>query len=592
MNYSHLLYKRGYLFSKVKVEPPVSTWTKKTIGDYFISFDPENPWAFLQEGNDWVAFLGRAIDTLHWSMDIHAIVRQCLDQLSYSKERMLDYIDHLSGRFILIYHHGNKTKFMTDAFGTRSTFYFLQGSVMIASHCRIISDYLNSSESEQMAAIKCDSRWYIPWAHAHPGILTPYERIHILTPNTQINIEERKIQRFYPRRELPEGNLDEVVEEASILLKRQLELLHREYKLALSLSSGNDSRAKLAAARDIAREVLFFTYGDPVDRDSLVNEALRRGDKELAKRIDQIHESRRKQVETDLMVASEIAEVLGLRHICLDDVTAQREDFQEFNKVMDYNTYHYHSRKLALAYLDKLPCGLLHIRSNISEVAKAYGRMKLIRMGLTEPPFTPEKMAQAWKQMGDNELVVDAFREFADVAKFANILNYDPCDMFLWEHHEGTWLSYVLLESDVAFDTFDIFNCRALMEKALSVPVGYRMESAIQYGIIRRLWPILLLWPINEPPFRIQLEELRAEHDRLKAELAKEKRTALAVQKSFSYRLGDMLVQAVASPGRNTILLPYRLIRLCATRFKKRKSNVATKSPGARLNKDAGSSSC
>jgi|GEM_PF-3546760 len=46
------------------------------------------------------------------------------------------------------------------------------------------------------------------------------------------------------------------------------------------------------------------------------------------------------------------------------------------------------------------------------------------------------------------------------------------------------------------------------------------------------------------------------------------------VKDSFSYRLGSMLVQAVYKPGRNTILLPYRLLRLCIAGFKKRRNNA------------------
>jgi len=59
-----------------------------------------------------------------------------------------------------------------------------------------------------------------------------------------------------------------------------------------------------------------------------------------------------------------------------------------------------------------------------------------------------------------------------------------------------------------------------------------------------------------------------AERDKLKSELQ-------AVAESFSFRLGNMLVQAVYRPGRNTILLPYRLLRLCYEEFKKRKTGAA-----------------
>jgi len=575
MNYDHLLYKRGYLFSQAEVEAPVSTWAKKTIGDYFISFDPENRFAFSQEGSNWVAFLGRAIDILHWSMDIHAIVRQCLDRLSYSEEKMLDCIDHLCGRFILIYHHGGRTKLMTDAFGTRSAFYSLEEPVLIASHCRIISSYMQSLDPRCIVAIKCGDKWQIDPSHGYPGNLTPFEGVYILTPNTLINIEERNIQRFYPRRELPVGKLSDVVEEVSLILKRQLELLRGSHDLVISLSAGLDTRTTLAAARDIAKDVLFFTYGDAKYIDSTP--------RELAS--PQMREWHRLTLETDLIVATEMAQALELRHIRLADAAACHEDFEGFNQILDCNTYHSHARRLAKAYLEQLPPNALHIRSNVSDIGKAFYRTK----GFEELPLTAEKMAQAWKRMGDNELVAEAFQEFADLAQFTNILNYDPYDMFYWEHRDGTWLTCVLLESDVAFDTFELFNCRILAEKVLSVPVDQRIKSAIHYGVIKCLWPLLLRWPINEPPFRLQLEQVRVEENvRLKAEVRKlqkeqDKPTKQlsTVKNSFSFRLGNMMVQAVYKPGRNTILLPYRLIHLCVTEFKKRKSNAAAKGTGA-----------
>ena len=560
------------MFSQTEVEPPVSGWTRKTIGDYFISFDSENLWAFSQKGDNWVALLGKAIDILHWTMDFHDIVSQCLDRLSYSEDRMLDYIDYLSGRFILIYHHNDLTKLMSDAFGNRSTFYSFKRPTLIASHCRIISDYLQSPTSRLMAAIRCDDEWKLGTNFGYPGNLTPFEDVYLLTPNTLINVEERKIQRFYPRRELGEGNLDEVVEEVSVLLKRQLELLHSEYKLVISLSAGIDTRTTLAVARDIAKDTLFFTYGDPgyLNDPNLGYMA----DAKLASSIARFYEWRRRVLETDLLVASEMAQVLELHHICLADATACEEDFEEFNQILDCNTYYSHARRLARTYLDAIPQGLLHIRSNVSELAKAYRRPRL-----AEFPLTPEKMAQQWKRMATNKNAVEAFLQFAEVTDFSAIHNYDPYDMFLWEHHEGTWLPCVLLESDLAFDTFELFNCRILAEKVLSVPPEQRTKSAIHYGIIKRLWPLLLLWPINELPFKLQLEELRADHTSLEAEvrelekeLAKQKGTVRGVRGSFSYKLGNTLVQAAYKPGRNTIFLPYRLIRLCYEESKKRKA--------------------
>lgn len=65
----------------------------------------------------------------------------------------------------------------------------------------------------------------------------------------------------------------------------------------------------------------------------------------------------------------------------------------------------------------------------------------------------------------------------------------------------------------------------------------------------------------------MSLLKVLAERDNLKNQLR-------VVKDSFSYQLGAILIQAVTNPGRNTILLPYRLIRLGVMEFRKRKTMV------------------
>ena len=63
-------------------------------------------------------------------------------------------------------------------------------------------------------------------------------------------------------------------------------------------------------------------------------------------------------------------------------------------------------------------------------------------------------------------------------------------------------------------------------------------------------------------------------HPVLAGVLAEEKKVKSdleAVVNSFSFRLGQMFVQAVRWPGRNTVLFPYRLAQLCLGQIKKRK---------------------
>lgn len=70
--------------------------------------------------------------------------------------------------------------------------------------------------------------------------------------------------------------------------------------------------------------------------------------------------------------------------------------------------------------------------------------------------------------------------------------------------------------------------------------------------------------------------EVRIERDYLRV-----KRELELVKDSISYQLGSAIVQALHKPGRNTIFLPYHLIRLCVREFRKRKIMAAPKGPGA-----------
>jgi hypothetical protein len=561
LGYDHLLYKRGYVLSGTQIPPPIGTWKTEHVGSYYLCFDPDSPFAYAEASNEWVAIVGKVIDTLHWSADVQAVTAKCLKSLEYSEDRMLDYVDYLNGRFIVLYHHGGKTRLMTDAFGLRSTFYTFREPLTVSSHAKIINDRLKLGESRRMAIIKRYPDWIDRTGFGYPGNLTAYEEVYLLTPNTLIEIEERRIRRFYPRKALPIGVLGEVAEEIGGIMKKQIELLHKNYNLAMSLTAGLDSRTALATARDIAKEIVFFTYGHIVDIS-----AIEQASTQLVKYISGMYRTWQMKRDCDISVASEIAEALELKHICLvDDGGVSVEDFRAFNEVLGCNNYHVHLRRLAKAYMDKLPPGVLHVASVVSQVGRVRGRW-----WLDESALTAERMAQLYS-LGGYE-IIEAFRQYSEVVELDRILNYSAYDMFYWEHHLGSWVPYLALEGDMAMDTFQPFNCRVLVERVLSLPTIYNMESTVYFEIIRRHWPILLSWPVNEPTWIHRVETLQVERikDRARIEKLQEKAKALemvkAVRDSFSFQLGHMLVEAIVNPGWNTVLLPYRLARLCLRR--------------------------
>ncbi|MGD2065301.1 MAG: glycosyltransferase [Dehalococcoidia bacterium] len=61
---------------------------------------------------------------------------------------------------------------------------------------------------------------------------------------------------------------------------------------------------------------------------------------------------------------------------------------------------------------------------------------------------------------------------------------------------------------------------------------------------------------------KVELNTAKRETNRMRAELARVQGRLQAVKASLSFELGHTLIQAISNPGGNTILLPYRVVKL------------------------------
>lgn len=62
----------------------------------------------------------------------------------------------------------------------------------------------------------------------------------------------------------------------------------------------------------------------------------------------------------------------------------------------------------------------------------------------------------------------------------------------------GIWHTQLLLESDVAHDTYILFNAREILKNFLSIPSYDINEQTLFYELINKNWPILNHWKINQ----------------------------------------------------------------------------------------------
>ncbi|MDP4118080.1 MAG: hypothetical protein Q8873_02685, partial [Bacillota bacterium] len=284
-------------------------------------------------------------------------------------------------------------------------------------------------------------------------------------------IPDMKIVRFFPYKVNPSyGSYDDLEEEVSDLMASQIKLLNAKTKIAMSLTAGMDSRLSLAASKDICADIDYFTF--------------------LTKNASHIE---------DAKIAQQICTENDLKHNLYQwDNNKNSEGLKEFEYIWERNLG---IRRgilwLNKLYIDSFPKDRIHLRSNIAEVVKcdSYDSEKC-------EPLSAQQLANLYTHtlMKNDDKVLRKFSEFINITDFTqnNMYNYDYRDLFEWEYKMCLWHSWLLLESDVSHDTFLLYNNREILSKMLSLPYQDRADKKIFIGMIKRLWPDLLKYPINK----------------------------------------------------------------------------------------------
>lgn len=490
--YAGLLFKLGYLITRSEIESNgnfyiehvLSNWTRRRSGGYFIYHDPDLPFHAYGTGDESVVVLGNVIDPVNMMGDPADIVRTLCSRLATSTDGFFEHLDDLSGRFVLLAGTASRTFIVQDAAGNKTAFYDLSGDgTAVSSHASLIAELKGYrvapyawdfvGRDDYQVAIRC-----------FPGVLTPYPHVAILTPNTLLDLENVTVERFFPRVPLKTGRLDtDLIDEVSELLKSQATLLDVSHELSLSITGGMDSRTTLAALRDVSESVFCYSY--------------------FAK------ENQRPDNE----VASRLCRSVGLDHVLYRvDEDSIGDDIESYMEVWRKNTSFMRNESqgwIGKVLYEEYPQERLHLKSNISEVGRAFFRSNCKRILPAKP--TPADLAARYKVAPRSEFVLGAYTRFIDQVglKPEAAFNYDIYDLFYWEHTMGAWQSLQTMDLDVAQDTFILYNNRRLLTRMLSVPLKDRLWDRVHIEIIRSLWPELL-----EVPFYKQMKPVRVRAQR------------------------------------------------------------------------------
>ncbi len=473
------LFKRGFIISQNRQDKYLDSlgkniktkWLRKKIGSYYYYNDPDVEILSYKENNNFITLLGTLIDPVNNAGDSEKIIENLLSFFLKNETDFFNYLDYLSGRFLLLIEADNKKIVLHDASGINAVFYNdLDDEVIISSHTQIIAEIKNykiTGEREKLI----NSKEFKSKTCYMPGLFTPYKEISILSPNTLIELNEKKIKRFFPRERLKKQKINEkLIKEISNILSNTIELLAKKYKLAVSLTGGIDSRMTLASSKKVKDKIIYFTY--TFDNDKGHNE--------------------------DIELASKVSEIAGIWH---EKYFIESEKYTDYLKTFNRNSAYLRSEnqgKLAYAIFQKFPKGRMHVKSTVSEIAEGFYLRHY-------PPIMPFKfllkyiLSSVYRTNKFSGFTHQAFKEFIKKTDFSKIIkyNYNYYDMFYWEHRNGCWQSLQNQDFNIVHDIFIIYNNRYLLKKLLSVSINNRIECTLQFALVKHMWKELLNVRVN-----------------------------------------------------------------------------------------------
>ena len=478
-NYAVLKFKYGFCATTAGTPIINPHWGVFQVDNFYLTYDKSIEFSSNIDEGMWLLVYGKIVSLNCSSIAHNDLTNHLFKHLSSSIEEFYDELDYCCGRFVIIYSINGKTHALHDAGGMKAIYYTASEFIAIASHAGILAQLCNKqfSSAVQEDIVHSKSRTYN--VAFTPGFVTVYDDVFSLCPNTEICLEDASVHRYFPRGPIPDMSLEESVSKAAKLMKDLFNKWHRLYPIAISITAGLDSRVTTAAACEKADEVLFFTY-------------VRKGIKNDI---------------SDYNIAMEMLERYGLSSMLLNFEYPYRanihniQKFIQFKSVIKENVEQEHFFSLAFAYYNEFPREYLHLRSNLGEVARARCYQPVFELARNEKPLARAfaAMHNIWNRRKKiTRFSLEKFNQYIDETNLAfSYFNYHIFDLFYWEHYMGRWQPCALAESDVAFDSTSLYNCRAVLQSCLSAPFEDRVSAKIQLDIITKLWPDLLATPIN-----------------------------------------------------------------------------------------------
>lgn len=534
MSKSYKLYPRGFVFSEKKLSIPVDYYKEKRILNHFHYYYDEASINSIYEDIDNGKFIIVHGHHLYVKQNNNInLAKHLLDTYFNDRNSFLDIIDFIAGRYVIIIGNKEKIEFFQDAAGMRTVYYSIRENIA-SSHVHLLGHLLCLDFQKSLESI---------WSKVYMWDLTPYEDIKSMLPNFSLELFSKKLERFFPRKQNPYSSLSE--EERFQLIERywkfQIEkYLERHPNMILSLTGGSDSRVQLAMVKEHIDKIKMFTYAPEIteERDLGISQEILKMDEKIVK---------------------EMLEDIPLNHRMIYFGPSAIKNTPEQIEVLKRNTIKPHGQWLIPLYREYFGDeDVLHLRGNLLEIGRAYFVKK-------DSKNTADEVEGIFYALLKKHFtnIKEAEEKFGYILKYGlkkflydkSLFGYHKMDLFYWEIRMGRWISEVLNENDVVFETLIPYNLRAIIDISLSFELKKRKRNYVFNHLINRNYPVLNFYGKNDERNLFErMEELISE--KIKNEEKKLYFTEFSVYNSENEQL------SVIRNTNNVIYIPKDRIKL------------------------------
>jgi len=478
-HYGRLLYRRQFVLGP-RAAPRAPGWRTTAVPtggprDLVLATHPDLGVARADQGGVHVTLIGYALDPDRPELTDSALVSDLAAALTHPADAAR-LTERWTGRWALMVTRDGTGVAFTDAGGMRQVFHTATpDGPWLASQPEALAAALGLEVGARGRAflasdyVAREREWF--W----PNGSSPYDGVRRLLPNHWLTLPEGRVERFWPRAALEPVAFDQAALRGADLLRGTFAAAMRRFPVAVPVTAGFDSRVLLAASRDWAPQIYYYT----------------------------MRYARYGARHYDLRTARRLARRLGIHHrvIACPPVAEPR-----FAKLYAASVHPAPAEPGAIAdglfadYPDDRVCVVGHA----AEIARCgdYYRMELY----PREPITAERVAQ-YTRMWNTPYAVEEYEVWLSGAReVERATGVRILDLMHWEQWVGNWAADGEAQWDIVMERLPAYATRELLTTLLAVDVRRREkpEFELTRALIAGLWPEALGVPINPGPFELK----------------------------------------------------------------------------------------